>query len=381
LLIRDGRHCADTIDAVHASEQPYRRPVLQDVARVAGVSHQTVSRVVNNHPHVKSTTRARVLDAMKQLDYRPNILARSLVTSRTHRIGVISFDVRFFGPSSTLAAIERAAHDRGYGIAMASMNDMPDDAAAAAVAMLDAQRVDGLIVIAPTRGATEAVGMLPRELPVVALEAEYRSDVTVVAVDQQLGARLATRHLLELGHRTVWHAAGPPDWPEAELRVSGWRRTLRAAGAPLPPLMRGDWTPRSGYQIGIELAARDDVTAVFAANDQMALGVLRAFYDSGIAVPDDRSVIGFDDIPEAAFFVPKLTTVRQDFDAVGRTGLERLVMAIDGVASARPHKTLIAPELIMRASTSRPGRVRRVRASSDHADTVHGRRGRPSATR
>lgn len=340
-----------------AADGRFRRPVLHDVGRLAGVSHQTVSRVINNHPNVRQATRDRVLDAMRELDYRPNILARSLVTRRTHRIGVIGFDVRFFGPGSTLVAIERAARDRGYGIAMASTNGLSSEEAEDAVAMLDAQGVDGLIVIAPNRAAIEAMGTLPRRKPVVALEAEYRADVSVVAVDQYAGAQLATRHLLELGHRTVWHVAGPRDWREAQLRAEGWRAALRAAKRRVPPLLRGDWTSQSGYELGNELAARRDATAVFVANDQMALGVLHAFHERGLDVPAARSVVGFDDIPEAEFLVPALTTVRQDFDAVGRRGLERLASAIDDAAAGRTHDrntTLIEPALIVRASSAAP---------------------------
>jgi DNA-binding LacI/PurR family transcriptional regulator len=339
---------------------------MHDVARLAGVSHQTVSRVVNNHPSVRLTTRNRVLDAMRELDYRPNNLARSLVTSRTHRVGVICFDLRFFGPSSTLIAIERAAHDRGYGIAFASMTDLAGDEAAQALHVLDAQRIDGLIVIAPNQAAVDAIGRLPRTLPVVALEAELSRAVSVVAVDQRCGARLATQHLLDLGHRTVWHVAGPEDWNEARLRAEGWRDTLVANGARIPPAHQGDWTSRSGYAAGLDLAARDDVTAVFAANDQMALGVLRAFHEKGLAVPAQRSVVGFDDVPEAEFFVPGLTTVRQDFDAVGRKGLERLVALIEG-GPRRRRVTLIEPTLVPRDSSGR--------------SRSHGRRGRPSASR
>jgi DNA-binding LacI/PurR family transcriptional regulator len=349
---------------------------MHDVARLAGVSHQTVSRVINDLPNVKSATRERVLDAMRQLDYRPNILARSLVTRRTHRIGVISFDVRLFGPGSTLVAIEQAAHDRGYGIALASMTGLITGEAAAAVAMLDAQRVDGLIVIAPNQGAVEAMGSLSRTLPVVALEAEYRPDVSVVAIDQHFGACLATQHLLDLGHPTVSHVAGPPDWHEAKLRVAGWTETLAAAGAEVLAPAHGDWSSRSGYEVGLELADRDDVTAVFAANDQMALGVLRAFHERGISVPDERSVVGFDDIPEAEFLVPGLTTVRQNFDAVGRRGLQRLIKLIEGGGSRRRHVSLIKPELVVRASTAAPPRRRGARSTP-----AHGRRPRPSATR
>jgi DNA-binding LacI/PurR family transcriptional regulator len=344
--------------------QPTRRPVMHDVARLAGVSHQTVSRVVNDHPNVSAATRERVRQAMSQLEYRPNSLARSLVTSRSQRIGVISFDVRYFGPASTLVAIERAAQERGYGVTLMSLMGLADSDGAAAVIALDAQQVDGVIVIAPHRGAVEAVGALPRSLPVVALEAEYRSDRSVVAVDQRYGAELATRHLLDLGHDTVWHIAGPADWREAEQRVDGWRDALVAAGARTPPLLRGDWSPQSGYRLGLELAARDDVTAVFAGNDQMALGVLRAFHEQGIAVPEQRSVVGFDDIPEAEFFQPGLTTVRQDFDAVGRRGLGLLLKLMETPNARRRHVSLIKPEVVERASTARVRRRRRTTAKS-----------------
>jgi DNA-binding LacI/PurR family transcriptional regulator len=365
---------ADTIQRVvitrTAADGSERRPVMHDVARLAGVSHQTVSRVLNNHPSVKATTRERVLDAMRELDYRPNNLARSLVTSRTHRIGVLGFDLRYYGPGSTLVAIEQAAHDRGYALALASMTDLDARKGADAVAMLDAQRVDGLIVIAPRRGAVEAIGNLPGAIPIVALESEFRKDVSVVSIDQRAGARLATEHLLQLGHRTVWHVAGPEDWNEARLRTEGWRLTLRDHGVVAPEPLRGDWTSRSGYEAGLRLVDETDATAVFVANDQMALGVLRAFHERGIAVPDDRSVVGFDDLPEAEFLIPGLTTVRQDFDAVGRKGLERLVTLIEGGA-VRRRAVRVEPELVIRASSGRPKRPGR----------SHGRRGKPSASR
>jgi len=254
------------------------------------------------------------------------------------------------------------------------MTALDSDEAANAVAILDSQRVDGLIVIAPHRGAVEAIGGLPRALPVVALEAEFRKDVGVVSIDQRAGARMATEHLLDLGHRTVWHIAGPEDWNEARLRTEGWRNALGDRGVVAPEPLFGDWTSRSGYEAGLRLADQTDVTAVFAGNDQMAIGVLRAFHERGIAVPDDRSVVGFDDLPEAEFLIPGLTTVRQDFDAVGRKGLERLVTLIEG-GSVRRRVVRVEPELIIRASSARPKR----RASRGGGG--HGRRGKPSASR
>jgi LacI family transcriptional regulator len=172
----------------------------------------------------------------------------------------------------------------------------------------------------------------------------------VVTIDQFAGAQLATQHLLDLGHETVWHVAGPRDWPEALLRIEGWRATLSAAGVRTPPMLHGDWSPRSGFEAGRELAASPDVTAVFAANDQMALGVLHAFHRAGIKVPEQVSVVGFDDMPEAEYFSPALTTIRQDFDEVGRRGLQTLMSMIDDSGADVP-EIPVTPRLVVRSST------------------------------
>jgi len=293
-----------------------------------------------------------VVAAMQRLDYRPNFFARGLVTRRSHRIGVLSFDNRMFGPGSTLRAIERAARSKGFGVAIAGMSDHAGGDVDEALEALQAQAVDGVIVIAPNEAAVRAVGILPRGVPVVALEAEYRPDQPVVCVDQLEGARLATQHLLDLGHETVWHVAGPSDWREAQLRVDGWRTTLDRASVPAPPLLRGDWSPRSGHAAGTQIADRDDVTAVFAANDQMALGVVHALTQRGRRVPQDVSVVGFDDIPEAEYFLPALTTVRQDFDEVGRQGLGLLLRNLGDLAEDHRQRLMIPPELVVRDSAS-----------------------------
>ncbi len=230
-----------------------QRSVMHDVARLAGVSHQTVSRVLNGHPHVSSATRARVVAAMRELDYRPNAFARGLVTQRSQRIGVLSFDSRLFGPGSTLHAIERAARAAGFGVAVAGTSDHSGGDAEEAMEVLQSQAVDGIIVIAPTDDAVEALGVLATDVPVVALEAEFR-DQPVVSIDQQQGARLATRHLLDLGHHTVWHVEGPRDWREAVLRADGWRAALqrrrcrraRSAVRRLEPPFRLPRGPRAG---------------------------------------------------------------------------------------------------------------------------------------
>jgi LacI family transcriptional regulator len=337
-----------------SSEPEVRSAVIHDVARLAGVSHQTVSRVVNNHPNVRETTRERVQQAIRQLDYRPNALARGLVTRRSRTIGVISFDTRLFGPASTLLAIEHAARAAGYAVTITSLADLDATSVRSAVAALAGQSVDGAIVIAPREGAAQGLRDLRPRLPLVAVEAGYGGETPVVSVDQFGGAQLATDHLLSLGHSTVWHVAGPADWLEARERVEGWRASLASVGAAAPPLLRGDWSPDAGYRAGLELAENRDVTAVFAANDQMALGVMHAFYERGVRVPQDVSVVGFDNVPESAFLIPSLTTVHQDFDEVGRRGLQLLVELMTGDSDSVHLPGRVAATLVARQSSAPP---------------------------
>jgi DNA-binding LacI/PurR family transcriptional regulator len=234
---------------------------------------------------------------------------------------VVSFDTTLFGPASTLYAIERAAHDAGYFITIVSLEALDRASVLSAVERLRMQGVDGVLVIAPLEGSREALVALPRDAPLVVVEAGPADTLPVVAVDQIAGATFATQHLLDLGHPTVAHIAGPPDFLEAELRIEGWRAALAAAGAEAPPVLAGDWSPRSGYELGQRLLRDGPPSAVFVANDQMALGALRALHEAGTEIPRQVSVVGFDDIPEAQYFTPPLTTVRQDFAEIGRRSL------------------------------------------------------------
>jgi len=328
-----------------------RRPaVMADVAQLAGVSHQTVSRVLHDSPHVRKDTRDRILTAIRQLDYRPNSLARALVTGRSKALGVVSFDTRLYGPASTLLGIEQAAHDAGYAVSVSSLRSLNRGTVQAAIQQLRDQGVDGVAVIAPLRAGVDALRHVEPDFPVVAVEAGTSASIPVATVDQKAGAVAATQHLLDLGHKTVWHLAGPRDWKEAEDRMEGWRSVLKATGAPIPALVRGDWTPRSGYELGQTLLQIPELTAVFVANDQMALGLLRRLHEAGREVPRDLSVVGFDDVPEAAYFTPPLTTVRQDFAELGRRCLHILLGRIEGETG--PMRVVVAPELVVRASTS-----------------------------
>jgi len=327
--------------------------VMADVARLAGVSYQTVWRVQHESPHVHRETRVRVQAAIAKLGYRPNTLAQALATGRSRTLGVVSIDTTLYGPASTLLGIEEAAHDAGYAVTIASLRSLERAAVLEAVRRLRDQGVDGIVVIAPQRSATGALRHLPADGPVVAVEAGPDDSVPVVAVDQHAGAVAATRHLLDLGHRTVWHVAGPADWPEAAERVRGWRDALAAAGARPPPLLRGDWSARAGYELGRRLAADARVTAVFVGNDQMALGLLRRLHEVGRQAPGQISVVGFDDIPEAAYFTPPLTTVRQDFAEVGRRCLHVLLAQLER-PEPRPSRVVVPAELVVRESTAAP---------------------------
>ncbi|MEV5409954.1 LacI family DNA-binding transcriptional regulator [Thermopolyspora sp. NPDC052614] len=331
-------------------ERPRSKPaVLGDVAALAGVSAMTVSRVLNAPDRVRAETRARVLAAVRELDYRPNLAARQLVTGRSGVLGVVSIDTTLYGPASTLYGIEQAARLNGYTVSIASLSALTRKSMEEGVRRLRSQAVDGVIIVAPHESAADGLRHLPPGPPVVAVDAPGEPPVPVVMVDQRAGAVRATRHLLNLGHRTVRHVAGPIDWTDASGRIEGWRAALEAESRPVPEVLRGDWSPRSGYQIGRRLADDPEATAVFVANDQMALGVLRALREAGRRIPEDVSVVGFDDVPEAAYFWPPLTTVRQDFGEVGRTAFHLLIERMAGAESA--DRRLVEPELIVRDST------------------------------
>ncbi|WP_244365711.1 LacI family DNA-binding transcriptional regulator [Micromonospora echinofusca] len=325
---------------------------MSDVARLAGVSHQTVSRVLNNHPSVRQETRERVLRAVHQLNYRPNALARGLAGRRSRVIGVVSFDTILYGPAATLLGVERAARAAGYGINIVALEQLDRAGVMAAIDALTEQSVAGVVLIAPMMTAAVAVHGLPTGVPAVVVESGSAGELPTISVDQVTGARLAVEHLLDLGHETVWHVAGPRDWLEARDRVDGWRLALESAGRRVPPVIVGDWSPRAGYEVGRSLVDRDDVSAVFCANDHQALGLLRALHQHGVRVPEDISVVGFDDIPEAEYFSPPLTTVRQDFDEVGRRCVGVLLELLDADGSdGRRMRPQVEPTLVVRDSS------------------------------
>lgn len=336
-----------------------RRPAnMFDVAKRAGVSHQTVSRVLNGSTAVKEATRLRVNAAIDELGYRRNLTARALATHRSRTLGVICFDSTLYGPASMLYGIEHAARAMGYYVSVASESTVDTTTLPMALDRLAEQSVEGVVVIAPLPETRQALQRLRGSTPIVAVDGTGGLGLPVVSVDQHGGARRATAHLLDQGASTVWHVTGAPGWSDTEARLAGWRAELTARGCRIPEPLTGNWTPASGYAAGLELSRRSDVDAVFVGNDQMALGLLRAFTEAGRSVPDDVLVAGFDDVPEAEFYSPPLTTVRQDFAAVGRRSVEMLIARIEDPVGARGDEppTLVDAELVVRQSTCRrPG--------------------------
>ncbi|WP_205528810.1 LacI family DNA-binding transcriptional regulator [Desertimonas flava] len=331
-----------------------RPPAMHDVARLARVSHQTVSRVLNGHPHVSPDTRARVEEAIATLGYRRNAAARSLVTRRSGIIGILTDRSKLYGPTSSLLAVEVAAREAGYYVSLASVADPTAAAMSAAVEHFRDQSVEAIVQIAPARQWVTAARSIPADVPMVTMSADYqvaRGRHAAVALDNRAGARLMTEHLIGLGHRRIAFVAGADSSPEAVARLKSWRDVMAAAGLPADRVYHGDWSPESGHAAGRQLFADGVPSAVFAANDQMALGVLAAAAEAGLSVPGDVSVAGFDDVPDAAFFTPTLTTIRQDFDALahGCVGLLERLLRGEPVRSIR-----ILPELMIRQSTAPP---------------------------
>jgi DNA-binding LacI/PurR family transcriptional regulator len=330
------------------------RPSMADVARAAGVAPVTVSRVSNGKSNVDPVTRQRIVESMRALGYRPNSAARALKSGRFNTIGVIMFTLETFGNTRTLSGIAQEAAAADCAVTLIPVSDRTSGTVSGAYDRLSEAAVDGVVIIFEAHLLGEAEFTLPPGVPAVVVDSYARPGHTVVDTDQAQGARQATEHLLSLGHGQVWHIAGPAASFSATHRVEAWQSTLRAAGiTPQAPLY-GDWTTESGYRHGLTLGRQENVTAIFAANDQMALGAMRALHELGRRIPADISVVGFDGMEEAHSFWPPLTTVRQDFTAVGRLSVQKLLRKIARTGGDADDKTTVPTELIIRASTGAP---------------------------
>jgi DNA-binding LacI/PurR family transcriptional regulator len=335
--------------------EPRRMPTMADVAHRAGVSHQTVSRVLNDLPGVRPDTARRVNEAIAELGYRRNLSARLLASSRSSMVGVVTYGTSQFGPQQILLGLESAARAAGFRLATQTVQELSRSGVRQAVDALMELNVEAVVFIVPQETVVRYAVDNDLGVPTVVVEGDLTQMPLTAGVDNVRGARQATAHLLDLGHQTVVHVAGPPGWNEAVARIEGWREELIRRDRALPPLRwGGDWSSRSGYDAGVSLARETDVTAVFAANDQMALGIISALRSHGRRVPDDVSVVGFDDLPEAPYFDPPLTTVRQDFAELGRRALTLVERVLGGEDHAAVD--LVPPELVVRKSTAPPPR-------------------------
>ncbi|KUO05082.1 LacI family DNA-binding transcriptional regulator [Streptomyces caeruleatus] len=332
-----------------------RPPGMMDVAREAGVSHITVSRVVNGHPSVRPETRARVEAAIQKLGYRRNSVARALKSRRSSTIGVVIVGSELFELPRILLGVETAAKQAGYWVSLASrQGESTTGDLVETLQRLTDQSVEAIAIVADHPLAVEALSGLVLEVPVAVVMSGSvpNPGLSFVEVDQELGARLAVRHLLDLGHRHIAHLTGAPRIFDARARVDGWQAELATAGAE-GTLLEGDFSAESGFRLAHRLCAAgtEMPTAVFAGNDQMAMGVLAAFAERGVKVPQDVSLVGFDDMKGSGYLVPALTTVRQDFAHLGSSAIELLVRMLGGDAAERQK---IAPELVVRRSTAAP---------------------------
>jgi len=322
---------------------------MADVARLAGVSHQTVSRVINGSSSIRPATKARVEQAIAELGYRPNTAARALVTRRSGIIGIIGANIAHYGPSSIQRSVQEAARAAGYFTSLVPLTDVTREELREALDHLARQAVEAVVVITAQEEALAVVQSEEAGVPLIIVEGDLSGRGLSVGVDQIDGARQATRHLIDLGHRAIDHIAGPMPWTEAKGRLTGYEDAMHAAGLTPRAHFGGDWTPARGYELGRKISRKRDATAVFVANDQMAIGVLHAFAEAGLQVPRDISVVGFDDIPEAGYLNPALTTVRQDFYAVGQRAIDLVTATLDGSTT---DVSLLPPELIIRDSTA-----------------------------
>ncbi|WP_333474349.1 LacI family DNA-binding transcriptional regulator [Arthrobacter sp. HY1533] len=332
-----------------------RTPGIRDVAALAEVSPQTVSRVLNGHHSVRPETRERVQAAVERLGYHRNYAARSLSTGRTQIIGLVTFSTEHFARSIVVGSIEQAAAELDHSVITATVASMDAGTVEHAVQALVDRGADGIILAVPMIEAGPLVSKIGLTTPIVTLDGSRTESSVLLVIDQSLVAELATAHLLDLGHETVWHLAGPQDWIEAYNRSEGWRTTLERAGRQVPPELAGDWSPESGYRNGLVAARIPELTAIFVSSDEMAFGLIRALHESGKRIPQDISVVGVDNIPLAEYSSPSLTTVAQPFRAIGRLAVQRLLHRLQGANEPFPAFSLF-PELVVRNSTSFPPR-------------------------
>jgi len=339
------------------------RATIKEVASVSGVSTQTVSRVINERPDVSPETRRRVQEVIKELSYQPSALARSLISQRSHTLGVVTAGLRYIGPSRTLSGITSAAEEFGYSVLLKELPNFDAEDVTPIFQAFLSHHVDGIIWAVPEIGENRKwVNNPPAdiEVPLVYLAMEYRDNLSVVSIDNYLGGRMAMSHLLEQGYRKIGHISGPLDWWEARQRMSAWKDALIEAGLESSDhhCVEGNWSAASGA-LAIEklFDQYPDMDSIFVANDQMALSVLQFFAERGTRIPEEIGIVGFDNIVESAYFSPALTTIQQDQHHVAKIAVAEVTKIIEsgwqGLDPVDPRPIILPPSLVVRQSSSR----------------------------
>jgi DNA-binding LacI/PurR family transcriptional regulator len=340
-----------------------RRPTIKQVAKAAGVSTQTVSRVINDRPDVAPETRERILITINELGYQPSALARSLIQQRSYTLGVVTAGLKYIGPSRTLNGITSAAEESGYSLLLKELPSFDADDVLPIFQALLSHHVDGIIWAVPEVGENRNwinQQSFDLKIPIVYLAMEPKQNFSAVSVDNYMGGRMATSHILEQGYRHIGHIAGPLDWWEARQRMAAWKDTLSEHGFETREehWAEGNWSSESGFQAVEKLFEQyPDMDSIFVANDQMALAVMQVVCQKRLKIPEDLGVVGFDNIPESSFFCPPLTTVQQDQYAVGKVAVEETIKMIEsgwqGLEPTEPTSIMLTPTLVVRQSSLR----------------------------
>ncbi len=345
-------------------EKPFpqkKRVNIKGVAQEAGVSTQTVSRVLNNRPDVAPETRQRVKDVIQRLGYHPSAIARSLIQQRSYTLGVVTAGLDFLGPAQTLNGITQSAEALGYSLLLKELPDLQSNNLDRVLQSLLARQVDGIIWAISEVGSNHEwmQDIIPQlAIPVLCLTTCQQSKIPSISIDNYWGGCIATQHLLDQGYRKIGHIAGPIKWWEARARKKGWQDTLEKIGIPVSNhhWIEGNWTSESGYEACQSLMEQyPDLEAVFVANDQMALSVLKFAQEQGLSIPHDLAVVGFDGIPESEYFYPPLTTIHQDLIHLGCSAVEALIEIIErrkkGDVSIELEIAAHQPQIIVRESS------------------------------
>jgi DNA-binding LacI/PurR family transcriptional regulator len=329
---------------------------IYDVANLAGVSHQTVSRVLNNHTSLKPETRDKVEKAIAELNYRPNQAARQLVTSRSKMIGILIAGTELHGPWAILNAMEREARLEGYSVISISVLPESPESWRAGIEQLRILDIDGVITIALPQVIIKELEKTLFGATIVLVDTEPSKKFDAINIDNYQGATIATQHLIDLGHKEIVHITGPMSGYEGKVRRQAYEDAMKASHLK-SDVIEADWSIEKGYEVGKQIVARKKrPTAIFTGNDHLAVGLLKALNESGVSVPNDMSLIGFDDIPEAQFMTPSLSTVKQNFDELGKLSINKMMVQLK--EATKPEAINIDATLIIRDSTQKLKKVK-----------------------